>query len=53
MNLVTLGSYLLDEGKKAGIDPDKLIARMVEMVQKSNQEMKEAGDEMLARLTSE
>jgi len=51
--LVTLGSYLVGEGERAGIDPDRLIKRMMEMIRKSNQEMKDAGEEMLARLTSE
>jgi len=53
MNLITLGSYLLHEGERAGIDPDRLIKRMMEMVRKNNEEMKAAGEEMLARLTSE
>ena len=50
--LVTLGSYLVSEGEKAGIDPDRLIKRMVEMVREHNREIEAAGEEMLARLTS-
>ena len=53
MNLITLGSYLLDEGKKAGIDPDRLIKRMVEMVRQHNAEMQAAADEMIARCRGE
>ena len=53
MNLITLGSYLLHEGERAGIDPDRLIKRMMEMVREHNREIEAAGEEMMARLREE